>query len=147
MDWANIFLFGFISSIIGAAILLLAQYYFFVRYFNTDELNQKESTKNCVLPDVSMLLTLNKCLRKYVYIEMENNLTFFYLQSLLFDIHSPSPESKDCTMAINLILQFLFFELRNTSKVREWFYKKLSAELDQISKTTTGKLFEKLTVG
>lgn len=49
-------------------------------------------------------------------------------------------------MALNLIFQFLFYELRNTSKVRKWFYKKLSVELDQLSKTTTGKLFEKISV-
>lgn len=48
---------------------------------------------------------------------------------------------------MNLVLQFLFYELRNANKVRKWFYRKLSLELDElISKTTTGKLFDKLSV-
>lgn len=49
--------------------------------------------------------------------------------------------------ALNFIMQFLFHELKNSNRVRKWFYRKLSLELDElIAKTTTGKLFDKLTV-
>lgn len=44
-------------------------------------------------------------------------------------------------------MQFLFHEFRNSNRVRKWFYRKLSIELDElITKTTTGKLLDKLTV-
>lgn len=50
--------------------------------------------------------------------------------------------------SINLILQFLFFELRYSNKVRRWFIRKLSMELDELlTKTTIGKFFSKLSVG
>lgn len=51
------------------------------------------------------------------------------------------------TKSVNLILQFLFFELRASNQVRKWFMRKLSMELDELlSKTTIGKFFSKLTV-
>lgn len=50
-------------------------------------------------------------------------------------------------IAINLVLQFLFYELRYRTDVRKWFYRKLSLELDELlTKTTSGKLFDKLSV-
>lgn len=49
--------------------------------------------------------------------------------------------------SINLVLQFLFFELRYSNKVRRWFIRKLSMELDELlTKTTIGKFFSKLSV-
>lgn len=49
--------------------------------------------------------------------------------------------------SINFILQFLFFELRYSNKVRRWFIRKLSMELDELlTKTTIGKFFSKLSV-
>lgn len=58
-------------------------------------------------------------------------------------------ESVDTTplMSINFIMQFLFHELKNSNAVRKWFYRKLSLELDELlTKTTTGKIIDKLTV-
>lgn len=50
-------------------------------------------------------------------------------------------------MAINLVLQFLFYELRHSNRVRKWFYRKLSLELDELlTKSTTGRFFDKLTI-
>lgn len=49
--------------------------------------------------------------------------------------------------SVNLVLQFLFFELRYSNKVRKWFIRKLSLELDELlAKTTIGKFFSKLAV-
>lgn len=71
----------------------------------------------------------------------------FISQAILASIHSPEIENRNPTIAFNLIFQFLFFELRNSNRVRKWFHRKLSLELDElISKTTTGKLFDKLSV-
>lgn len=62
-------------------------------------------------------------------------------------VHSANPEDKNSIVAVNLVLQFLYNELRHSNQVRKWFYRKLSLELDElISKTTTGKLFDKLSV-
>lgn len=50
-------------------------------------------------------------------------------------------------VSLNFVMQFLFHELKNSNRVRKWFYRKLSLELDElIAKTTTGKLLDKLTV-
>lgn len=66
---------------------------------------------------------------------------------MLFNLKTQSTESKSPVSAINLVLQFLFFELRYRTDVRKWFYRKLSLELDELlTKTTTGKLFDKLSV-
>ncbi|KAL1398053.1 hypothetical protein pipiens_009265, partial [Culex pipiens pipiens] len=69
------------------------------------------------------------------------------ISTLLASIKAPDAESKSTIMAINLILQFLYSELRNSNRVRKWFHRKLSLELDElISKTTIGKLFDKLSI-
>ncbi|XP_049279719.1 PDZ domain-containing protein 8 [Anopheles funestus] len=125
MDFVNLLLFCLMSCVIGAVVMLLIQYYAFVRYFRLPELdleqeNQRKSafSERYVLPD-----------------------------TLLENIKAPDQESKSTIMAINLILQFLYFELRQSNRVRKWFHRKLSLELDElISKTTTGKLFDKLTI-
>lgn len=58
MDIANILLFCLMSLIIGAVLMLLVQYYAFVRYFNlpeeTDE--QKSMNEKYALPDVSLIV-------------------------------------------------------------------------------------------
>lgn len=66
---------------------------------------------------------------------------------MLQNIKLPDPDGKSPTIAINLVLQFLFYELRYRTDVRKWFYRKLQLELDELlTKTTTGKLFDKLSV-
>lgn len=45
------------------------------------------------------------------------------------------------------MMQFLFHELRHSDSIKRWLYKKLSLEFDELlSKTTTGKFFEAVTV-
>lgn len=66
---------------------------------------------------------------------------------MLQNIKLPDADGKSPTIAINLVLQFLFYELRYRTDIRKWFYRKLSLELDELlTKTTTGKLFDKLSV-
>ena len=49
--------------------------------------------------------------------------------------------------SVNLVLQFLFFELRYSNQVRKWFIRKLELELEELTtKTTIGKFFSKLSV-
>ncbi|XP_059620798.1 PDZ domain-containing protein 8 [Phlebotomus argentipes] len=120
MDVVDILLFCFISCVIGAVLMLLGQYYVFVRFIETpDETEEKTSvTQKFELPD-----------------------------SVLSSIKSSESESKNPIVAINLVLQFLFYELRHSNRVRKWFYRKLSLELDELlTKSTTGRLFDKLTI-
>jgi PDZ domain-containing protein 8 len=64
------------------------------------------------------------------------------------DLHSQIDGKASSTKSVNLILQFLFFELRSSNRVRKWFMRKLSMELDELlTKTTIGKFFSKLSVG
>lgn len=60
---------------------------------------------------------------------------------------SDKDEKTSQIKSVNLVLQFLFFELRYSNKVRKWFIRKLSMELDELlTKTTIGKFFSKLSV-
>ncbi|XP_053657999.1 PDZ domain-containing protein 8 [Anopheles marshallii] len=125
MDFVNLLLFCLMSCVIGAVVMLLIQYYAFVRYFRLPELDQEQENQ-----------------RKSAFSER-----YVLPDTLLENIKAPDQESKSTIMAINLILQFLYFELRQSNRVRKWFHRKLSLELDElISKTTTGKLFDKLTI-
>ncbi|XP_058448216.1 PDZ domain-containing protein 8 [Malaya genurostris] len=125
MDLASLFLFGLMSCVIGAVLMLLIQYYAFVRYFRLPELDEEQE----------------QC-RKSAFSE-----PYVLPDTLLASIKAPDTESKSTIMAINWILQFLYFELRHSNQVRKWFHRKLSLELDElISKTTTGRLFDKLSI-
>ncbi|KFB53493.1 AGAP002576-PB-like protein [Anopheles sinensis] len=125
MDFVSLLLFCLMSCVIGAVLMLLIQYYAFVRYFRLPELDQEQEDQ-----------------RKSAFSER-----YVLPDTLLENIKAPDQESKSTIMAINLILQFLYFELRQSNRVRKWFHRKLSLELDElISKTTTGKLFDKLTI-
>jgi PDZ domain-containing protein 8 len=58
-----------------------------------------------------------------------------------------SDEKSSQLKSINLLLQFLFFELHQSHNVRKWFLRKISMELEELLvKTTIGKFFSKLTV-
>jgi hypothetical protein len=60
MDLVNILLYCFMSCAIGAVLMLLIQYYAFVRYFNVpsvddgDDEQQKKENEKYVLPDVRL---------------------------------------------------------------------------------------------
>lgn len=50
-------------------------------------------------------------------------------------------------MAVNLLLQFLYHELRDTEKVRNWFRKKLSVEFEQLlSSSAIGRMIANIKV-
>lgn len=65
----------------------------------------------------------------------------------MVDIHSADASTKNPVMAFNLIFQFLFFDLRYSTKVRDWFYRKITKEMDElIVKTSISKFFAKFSV-
>ncbi|CAG9766081.1 unnamed protein product [Ceutorhynchus assimilis] len=50
-------------------------------------------------------------------------------------------------LAVSLILQFLFHELRHSETIKRWLYKKLSMEFDELlTKTTMGKCFDSISI-
>lgn len=62
-------------------------------------------------------------------------------------LNSQSEDKSSQMKSVNFVLQFLFHELRSIHRVRKWFMRKLSMELDELlTKTTIGKFFSKLTV-
>lgn len=46
MDFVNILLFCFMSCVIGAVVMLLVQYYAFVRYFDSSTEQEKKNEEN-----------------------------------------------------------------------------------------------------
>lgn len=63
------------------------------------------------------------------------------------NIKSADAATKDPIMAFNLVFQFLFFDLRYSTRVRNWFYRKITHEMDElVAKTSVSKFFEKFAV-
>lgn len=149
----NIILFCFMSCVIGAVVMLLIQYYAFVRYFDaTTEQQQQEKQKNDQANrsgDQRFELPVVRTGREKLVGACRANdqrRVVVPLQELQ-NFKQSDEDGKSPTIGINLILQFLFYELRYRTDVRKWFYRKLSLELDELlTKTTTGKLFDKLSV-
>lgn len=102
-------------------------------------------TKTTERVKLTQSLTYRKCVHKTL-------LTFksvFYYALLLFKAlfnSNLNDEKTNQIRSVNLVLQFLFFELRSSNLVRKWFMRKLSNELDELTKTTIGKFFSKLSV-
>jgi len=68
-------------------------------------------------------------------------------QSLVDALQSNDIPKRESCLALNLLFQFLFKELRNAEKVRHWFRHKLSLEFEELlTRTTTGKLFDCVSV-
>lgn len=68
-------------------------------------------------------------------------------QSLVDALQSNEIPKRESCLALNLLFQFLFKELRNAEKVRHWFRHKLSLEFEELlTRTTTGKLFDCVSV-
>lgn len=76
MDFISTFLLCLMSCVIGAILMLLIQYYAFVKYFDVPEETpeQKSINEKYLLPDVSIYLFF-----VYIYI-----LAYIYLCSVFF---------------------------------------------------------------
>lgn len=72
----------------------------------------------------------------------------FQLPKVLLDsIRSNQPTTKETCTALNLLLQFLFHELRDTEKVRKWFRNKLSLEFEELlSRSAIGRMIGSIKV-
>ncbi|KAF5281441.1 hypothetical protein FQA39_LY17795 [Lamprigera yunnana] len=121
MDIFMLLFLSVISILIGIIITLVVQYYVLLKYFDRNPQAsppKKPHSEICSLPET---------LRQKLEVDGQ--------------------ESTDSSMAISLMLQFLFHELRYSETIKHWLYKKLSLEFEElITKTTTGKFFDAVTI-
>lgn len=112
LSW--LFLIG--SSILfGVGVTLAIEFYFFKKYF----FHQRTVNPKLKIP-----------------------LQPFELPKILLEsIRSKQPTGKESCTAVNLLLQFLFHELRDTEKIRKWFRNKLSLEFEELlSRSAIGRM-------
>uniref|UniRef100_A0A1A9VUM5 PDZ domain-containing protein 8 n=1 Tax=Glossina austeni TaxID=7395 RepID=A0A1A9VUM5_GLOAU len=139
INFSILVLLSFIFMAMGAVLMLLLQYYVYVKLSLLPEQTseQKDINAKYSLPSV-----LNETARQ---LSQPSTPT----PANVSPTASPQQRQTDTTslVSLNFVMQFLFHELKNSNRVRKWFYRKLSLELDElIAKTTTGKLFDKLTI-
>lgn len=54
-------------------------------------------------------------------------------------------KKEDC-IYLNLLFQFLFKELKDSKRIRQWAVKKMNVEFEEMMQTTTGKLIDQISV-
>lgn len=54
-------------------------------------------------------------------------------------------KKEDC-MYLNLLFQFLFKELKDSKRIRQWAVRKMNVEFEEMLQTTTGKLIDQISV-
>ncbi|XP_053950315.1 PDZ domain-containing protein 8 [Anastrepha ludens] len=125
-----------VFTIIGAALMLLLQYYLYLRFSILPEASAEQKDINT---KYSLPARIQQTARA---INLSSPAA-----ATTGHTHTAGATDAAPLMSINFVMQFLFHELKNSSRVRKWFYRKLSLELDELlAKTTTGKLFDKLTI-
>lgn len=142
--------------------MILLQYLLFIKFSNlpdeSDE--QKQMNAKYTLPLVSAPCIHILYIFYYIYIyliwtplslqnikQTARNLNTTRPEVNNYELHPNNVHGSSTLVALNFVMQFLFHEFKNSNRVRKWFYRKLSIELDElITKTTTGKLLDKLTV-
>lgn len=142
MDLLSTFLFGLISAAIGGIVILLFQFYIFKSLLDLPEEtdDQKLVNDKYFLSDVRVEGLVGKfsgnCLK-----------AILFFQNVKWIAKSENTDSNTPLAALNLVLSFIFQEMQHTDRLRKWFYRKLSLELEELlQKTAMGKFFEKLTV-
>nr|XP_014088967.1 PDZ domain-containing protein 8 isoform X1 [Bactrocera oleae] len=129
-------LLSLVFTVIGAVLVLLLQYYLYLRFSVLPEESAEQK-------DINTKYSLPTTIQQTAHAINLSPPT----SSVAGHTHTVSATEAAPLMSINFVMQFLFHELKNSSRVRKWFYRKLSLELDELlAKTTTGKLFDKLTI-
>ncbi|XP_021364623.1 PDZ domain-containing protein 8-like [Mizuhopecten yessoensis] len=54
-------------------------------------------------------------------------------------------KKEDC-IYLNLLFQFLFKELKDSKRIRQWAVRKMNVEFEEMMQTTTGKLIDQISV-
>ncbi|ALC49610.1 CG10362 [Drosophila busckii] len=131
---SNILLLCLIFLLIGGVIMILLQYLIFIKFSNLPDESEEQKQMNA-----KYTLPQNiKHTARHLKTQIEGN------NCEHKDNHA---QDSSALASLNFVMQFLFHEFKNSNRVRKWFYRKLSIELDElITKTTTGKLLDKLTI-
>ncbi|XP_023298592.2 PDZ domain-containing protein 8 [Lucilia cuprina] len=158
INFSMLILLCFIFFIIGAVFILLLQYYVYMKFSLLPEetAEQKDINSKYKLPTTLHQTALAFNQSPAAAVTATATTTSSTTAGAPTTPSLPNPlgihlNSKDADasslISLNFVMQFLFHELKNSNRVRKWFYRKLSLELDElIAKTTTGKLFDKLTI-
>ncbi|XP_075158335.1 PDZ domain containing 8 [Haematobia irritans] len=149
INLSMLILLSFTFFIIGAVFMLLFQYYVYLKFSLLPEETAEQK-------DINAKYTLPKALHQTARSigqspsgGLQATSTTNAATSGPAGAVTSSAKDADASslVSLNFVMQFLFHELKNSNRVRKWFYRKLSLELDElIAKTTTGKLFDKLTI-
>uniref|UniRef100_A0A1I8NH04 PDZ domain-containing protein 8 n=1 Tax=Musca domestica TaxID=7370 RepID=A0A1I8NH04_MUSDO len=142
INLSMLILLSFTFFVIGAVFMLLFQYYVYLKFSLLPEETAEQK-------DINAKYTLPKALHQTARTINQTPSAAATANASSGGGSGGGPKDADASslMSLNFVMQFLFHELKNSNRVRKWFYRKLSLELDElIAKTTTGKLFDKLTI-
>lgn len=132
---SNILLLCLIFLLIGGVVMILLQYLLFIKFSNLPDESEEQKQMNA---KYTLPLNIKQTAR---------NLNTTQTDGSTCEIHHNNVQSSSTLVSLNFVMQFLFHEFKNSNGVRKWFYRKLSIELDElVTKTTTGKLLDKLTI-
>ncbi|KAH8301013.1 hypothetical protein KR044_011487 [Drosophila immigrans] len=132
---SNILLLCLIFLLIGGVVMILLQYLLFIKFSNLPDESEEQK-------QMSAMYTLPTNIK-----QTARNLNTGQSDANNFEIHHNNVQNSSTLGSFNFVMQFLFHEFKNSNRVRKWFYRKLTIELDElITKTTTGKLLDKLTI-
>ncbi|XP_011295294.2 PDZ domain-containing protein 8 [Musca domestica] len=142
INLSMLILLSFTFFVIGAVFMLLFQYYVYLKFSLLPEETAEQK-------DINAKYTLPKALHQTARTINQTPSAAATANASSGGGSGGGTKDADASslMSLNFVMQFLFHELKNSNRVRKWFYRKLSLELDElIAKTTTGKLFDKLTI-
>ncbi|TDG42966.1 hypothetical protein AWZ03_010616 [Drosophila navojoa] len=132
---SNVLLLCLIFLLIGGVIMILLQYLLFIKFSNLPDESEEQKQMNA---KYTLPLNIKQTAR---------DLNTTQTDGAGCEMHPNNDHGSSTLISLNFVMQFLFHEFKNSNRVRKWFYRKLSIELDElITKTTTGKLLDKLTI-
>ncbi|KAH8386956.1 hypothetical protein KR093_003732 [Drosophila rubida] len=132
---SNILLLCLIFLLIGGVVMILLQYLLFIKFSNLPDESEEQK-------QMSAMYTLPTNIK-----QTARNLNTGQVDATNYETHHNNVQNSSTLGSFNFVMQFLFHEFKNSNRVRKWFYRKLTIELDElITKTTTGKLLDKLTI-
>ncbi|XP_016985251.1 PDZ domain-containing protein 8 [Drosophila rhopaloa] len=136
---SNILLLCLIFLLIGGVVMILLQYLIFIKFSNLPDESEEQKQMNA---KYTLPLNIKQTARNLKRLSNSGLGAGNGCEN-----HQESLRRASALVSLNFVMQFLFHEFKNSNRVRKWFYRKLSIELDElITKTTTGKLLDKLTI-
>ncbi|XP_017126613.1 PDZ domain-containing protein 8 [Drosophila elegans] len=136
---SNILLLCLIFLLIGGVVMILLQYLIFIKFSNLPDESEEQKQMNA---KYTLPLNIKQTARNMKRLSNSGLGAGNGCEN-----HQESLRRASALVSLNFVMQFLFHEFKNSNRVRKWFYRKLSIELDElITKTTTGKLLDKLTI-